>query len=582
MSPDPYRRHRFAGLEIDTARRVLERDGKLVDLPRKSCEILLLLLAEPGRLVTKEMLFQKVWPDVLVEENNLAQAVSALRRAIGDAKGAPRWIETVARHGYRFIGVPEEEAVAETRPSPEASRSEFEPRLPVLAVLPFRMLAGSADGTYLGIGLADALIARLSGFSGLRPRSTGAVRRFAETDFDPIDAGRELKADLVLDGHLRVVGDRLSVSAQLLSVESGDVLWAERLGERLDDFLAVEDRIAERIAYTLALRWRSDRPPWRRGTADPEAYRLYLRGRYAANRLTSKGYRDALAALAESTRRDPSFALAHEGVAYADLMALELFVSPAEAIPRARSAASRALALDPGLAVARAALAGVAFWHDRDRPAAERELDAAFALDPGCPSTLRLAAWFATLDGRFAEGFALLARAAEADPYDLEHHLYELSCSHFARRYERAIEAARRARGVDPDFWLAEVLVGRCHEALGDIDLALERFEAARRAEPDVAEIAADVGRALGLAGRRSEAEAVLAELETPGRYPHVAACHRALVHLGLGHRDRCLEELARSLEERSWYVSWFRTAPVLDPLRDDPRFAELRRLSGM
>jgi DNA-binding winged helix-turn-helix (wHTH) protein/tetratricopeptide (TPR) repeat protein len=572
---------RFGEFTLDTARRVLERDGRLVALPRKAVEILVVLLEERGRLVTKEELFRRVWPDVIVEENSLAQAVSALRKALRDGAGTHRFVETVARHGYRFVGeatiapLAVEESPAISTPAPAAA-------VPVLAVLPFRFLAGAGDESYLELGLADALISRLAGHPDLRLRSTSAISRFTGADRDPLAAGRELAADYVVDGHLRQAGEHLAVSAQLLHVGDGDVLWAERSSERLEDLLGVEDRLAERIAQSLAAGWPAGRHPLRRVTRDGTAYRLYLKGRNAANRLSAASLATAREAFVQAIAHDPGFALAFEGLAYADLMALDLFVPSAEAIPRARTAATRALALDPSLALAHCALAGIALWHDRDLAAVEREIAAALRLDPQGVSTLRLVAWLLTLEGRSDKALPLLALAAEADPFDLEQRFYEISCFHFSRRFDDTLGAAASLLALDPGHWLAEVLTGRSLEALGRIDEACERFAAARALAPDVPEVVADLGRALALAGRPEEARALLSEL-APGRaFPCTPAFNRALIHLGLRDFDACFAELEASLEERSWYVSWLPTAPVLDPLRDDPRFADLLRRSGL
>ncbi len=580
------RRHRFEGFRIDTLRRVLERDGRLVAMPRKSAEILLLLLAKPGRLVTKEELFRGIWPDVVVEENSLAQAISALRKALGDEARdrAPRLIETVARHGYRFRGTVESEplAAAGAAAGPARQAAEVSPA-PVLAVLPFRLLAGGGADDELGLGLADALISRLANLSGLRLRSTAAVRRWAtDSEVDPLAAGRELAADFVLDGHLRQVGGRLAVSAQLLRTDGGDVLWAERLGESLDDLLSVEDRLAERIAQALALGWRRDRPAWRRGTVDVGAYELYWRGRQAANRMSAEGHAQARAAFAAAVARDPFFAHAYEGLAYADVMAVDLFIPSTEGFPRARQAAEQALVLDPELALAHCALAGVAFWHDRDLRTAEREMRAALALDPDGASTRRGVGWLLALGGRFEEAYELVATGDAADPFDIEQVIFEAACLYAGRRFEEAMALCRRGISFDPANWLPEVLWGRCCEAQGRLAEAIRHFEAAARLEPAVAEVHADLGRALGLAGRVEEARAALAGLGEPGRFAFVPAFARAMVHLGLGEADRCFAELEASLAERSWYVSWLKTVPALDPIRSDPRFADLQRRSGL
>jgi DNA-binding winged helix-turn-helix (wHTH) protein len=568
--PAPVRDFRFAGFAIDSRRRVLEHEGRLLELPRKCSELLLALLAEPGRMWTKDELFGRVWPGVVVEENSLAQAVSTLRRALGDSATQPRFIETVARRGYRFIATLErvETLVAATTAADAG---------PALAVLPLRFSGDGADD-WLADALGDALIARFAR-AGLRVRGSGAVRRYAGRDVDPGQAGRELGCTVVLDGELRRRGDALSLSVQLIRCDRGDVVYAERIGERVSDLVAIEERLAERVVAALVptLAARGARQP----TRDAQAYHLYLRGRHAANQMSASRYREACAAFAAALERDPGFALAYEGIAYAEVMASELWQPAAIAMPKARAHAERALALDPGLGRAHCTLATIALMYDRDRIAMQAALDEALRLEPEGASTLRVAAWLRALDGHAGEARELTRRAALIDDLDLEHHLHSAAIDWITRRYDAALERLAHIRRIDSDHWLALVLAGRCHEAEGRLDAALAAYQRATALAPDAVEAHGDLGRVLAYRGDRDGAKAVLARLDG-GDFVCVPAFARAMVLLGLGELDACFAELERCLDERSWFATWFYTAPPLDPLREDARFLALRRRSGL
>jgi DNA-binding winged helix-turn-helix (wHTH) protein/Tfp pilus assembly protein PilF len=556
----------FGPFAVDGERRRLLRDGEPVPLTRKAFETLLVLLEHGGKVVDKEVLLDRVWPDTHVEENNLNQTISAIRKALDDRAQEPKWIETVSRRGYRFLNAPR--AAAPGGPQE-------------IAVLPFRLLGastGAEDDEVFGIGLADTLITRLSGIERLVVRPTGAILRFTSGDRDAVIIARELGVGSVLDGSIRRAGNRIRVTVQLISVEKGTPLWGEKFDEEVTDLFTVEDAISERVAHALARTLSPEETTRlaRRETSSAEAHLLYLQGRYFADRLSREGFEKSTACFERAIALDPHYAPAFAGMAYNYMQAEELILAPSEAMPRAESAAGKALALDPSLGEARILLAVVAFWYHRDATAGEREARAAIATSPRSATVRRLFAWILVLRGRFDEGFAQLAEAGAIDPFSFEHDFYLMSCLYFARRFDESMGHLRALLREHPGFWLGHLMLGRALEQSGHLSEALEAYRAARRADVRITEVLGDLGRALARSGAREEASAILDELRELAKTAYVSPYLFATIHVGLGDWEAALPALARAVEERSWYATWLPVDPVMDPLRNDPRFQAL------
>jgi len=542
----------FAQFRVDAARRVLLRGESEVALSRKAFDTLLVLLEERGKLVPKEVLLQRVWPDTFVEENSLNQSISAIRKVLGS-----KFIETVAGHGYRFVAPMVEHAA----PARETPRS--------LAILPLRNL-GAEEGDWLGIGIADTLITRLSNVHDLAVRPTSAVLRLG--DRGAVETGRTLAVDAVLEGSIRKSGDRLRATVQLVSVATGAPIWARTFDERFTEIFAVEDAIAERVAAALTSRLSGEERSHltRRTTDNSEAYRLYLNGRWYSERLTRDSLTKALELLQQAVGLDPRYALGYAGLAYHYLQCADLTMPSLEAMNRAEDTAGCALALDDSLVDAHVAVAGVRWFRDWDVQASSREFERALSIDPRSVSARQLYGWCLTLAGEFEHALRMLNEAVEISPFEPSHALYHAPVLYFSRRYDESLAVTRALLERDPDHWLTHVIAGRAHEAKGDLSAAIACYEESRRIDDSVPESLGDLARAYGRSGR---SHTILDELQ---RYDHVPAFVLANVHLGLGDRDRTFELLNAAIEERSWYVTWYRVDPQLDELRGDERFARL------
>ena len=540
----------FSHFRVDAGRRALTRGGQEIPLPRKAFDTLVVLLEESGKLVPKEMLIQRVWPDSFVEENSLNQCISALRKVLGT-----KCIETVAGRGYRFVAP----VVAHAPPPPAAPRS--------LAVLPLRNL-GAEEGDWLGIGIADTLITRLSNVHDLVVRPTSAVLRLG--DRDAVETGRTLEVDAVLEGSIRKSGDRLRATVQLVSVATGAPIWARTFDERFTEIFAVEDAISERAAEALTSRLSGEERSrlTHRTTENSEAYRLYLNGRWYAERLTRGSLTKALDSLQHAVDLDPQYALGHAGLAYHYLQCADLTMPSLEALSRAEEASRRALEIDGSLVDAQAVIATVHWMRDWDAKTSLREFD---EITPRSVSVLQLYGWCLALTGDFDRALGHLRSALASDPYSSSNALYIPAALYFARRYDEALAEARAAIARDPNFWLSHVIAGRTLEAQGQREAAIACYEESRRIDDSIPENLGDLGRA-------TRSPRVLDELR---RYDHVPAFVEANVHLGLGDHDRAFQLLNAAIDERSWYVTWYRIDPLLDELRKDPRFASLLTRAG-
>ncbi|HSL68765.1 MAG TPA: winged helix-turn-helix domain-containing protein, partial [Longimicrobiales bacterium] len=372
--------HEFGPFLLDETRRTLERDGRLVPLYPKSFDLLAFMVRQNGHLLEKERLLQALWPDVVVEENSLARAVSDIRKALAEHEG---YVVTVPRRGYRFD--------CPVRPRDRAAAGLSRSAGKTIAVLPFRPLSPDEADQQLAFGIADSLVVRLSSIRQISVRPTSSVLKYADHQRTPAAAGRQLDVDAVLCGTLRKAGTRLRVNAQLIDVRTDTALWADTFDENAVDVFTVEDSIADRVATALApqLSARERESLTRRHTTSPEAYDAFLGGRYFWSKRTGASLRTAAEYFKKAIALDASFARAHAGLAEAYIALSVQHVTahslpPREVIPPAREAALKALSIDPLLAEAHAALAHIALSYDWNWLVAEQGYQRALQLDPEC------------------------------------------------------------------------------------------------------------------------------------------------------------------------------------------------------
>ena len=453
-----------------------------------------------------------------------------------------------------------------------------------IAVLPFKTIGGEgADGDYLGLGLSDALTARLGNTQRIIVRPTSAVRKYADPRQDPLQAGREQGVEAVLDGTVQQNGERIRVIVRLLRVSDGASLWAGQFDERLTDIFAVQDSISRQVAEGLRVTLSDeDRERLRRrGNQNVEAYQAYLKGRYFWNKRTAEGIRKSTDYFRRAIELDPAYALAYAGLADSYLLLGGYHVaSQQEAIPKAKAAAQKAIEIDETLAEPHATLGLIAQNYDWDWAEAERQYRRAIELNPNYATARHWYGEFLAFMGRYDEGLAEVRRAHELDPLSLIISTDVGKVHYIARQYDRAIEQYRKTLEMDPDYGTARLWLGITYAKNGQYQEAVSEFHKVKGLEEDPMSLAF-LGSVYGQAGRRDEARQILGRLTALSRHTYVPAHGMALVHMGLGERDEAFKWFDKVFEERGVGVIAFKVDPGYDPLRSDPRYADLLRRAG-
>ncbi|MDX6695821.1 MAG: eukaryotic-like serine/threonine-protein kinase [Blastocatellia bacterium] len=456
-----------------------------------------------------------------------------------------------------------------------------------IAVLPFKNLGGAetGDDQYLGLGMTDALITTLSNLRQLVVRPTNAVVRFTDPVQDLLIAGNELGVDVILDGRVQRAGERVRVTVQLVSVQDGAPLWAEKFDEKWTDIFTVQDSISAQVtqALMLQLSGAERRRLAKHETESADAYQAYLRGRYYWNQFTEEGFQRAIASFMEAIRIDPEYALAYAGLG--DLynwLGVFSVLPPRDTWARGRKMAARAVALDDTLAEAHAALGFARLCSGWDWTGGERELRRAIELNPHYATAHQWYCFQLTAEGRFAEAVTELQAALAIDPHS-PFILQALAWIYYmARDYERSIECHRKVLELDAQFALGYLSFGR---PLGQQGRHTEAIAALKRAVELSGEspiMLAGLGAAYALGGRERKARETLLQLADIARQRYVSPYQVALIHCGLGEPEEAFQCLEQTFAEQDAWLTWARVEPQLDPLRDDPRFAHLLQRIGL
>jgi serine/threonine protein kinase/tetratricopeptide (TPR) repeat protein len=448
-----------------------------------------------------------------------------------------------------------------------------------VAVLPFVNASGDPNSEYLSDGITESLINSLSQMSGLTVMSRNSVFRYKGRESDAQAVGRELKVRAVLTGRVMQRGDNLSISTELVDVRNNSHLWGERYNRKLTDIVALQEDLTEDISDKLRLRLSGEEKNrlTKHYTENPEAYQLYLRGRYHLLKYTPEEMRKGLECINQALAIDPRYALAYEGLAFYYTAADDWTLSPNEAMPKAKEAARKALEIDDDLAEAHSDMAFVQFWYDWDWAAAESESRRAIELKPKDFMAHDTYAEFLGSMGRTDEAIAENQKAIDLDPLSL--HSGSLGVSlYYAHRYAQAIVELRKAIDLNPNNWYAHCYLGRAYEQQGQFPEGIAEFQEAVRSAGDITEPKASLGRAYAVSGRRAEARKVLDELNEVSKRVYVSPYNVALIYAGLGEKDQALAWLERAFAERSTSMPYLKVDPEFDSLRSEPRFQTLLR----
>jgi serine/threonine protein kinase/tetratricopeptide (TPR) repeat protein len=452
-----------------------------------------------------------------------------------------------------------------------------------VAILPFANHSSDGSLDYLGDGIAEAVINTLASIPRIRVIPRATAFRYRESDESPAEVAAELDVRSVVTGHVVLRNETLVVGCELIDTTSNRQLWGQTFNRRFSDIFEVQDEMAMQISENLrvALTGEQKKKLKKRFTQDARAYQSYMKGRYFWNKRTEEGFKKAIEHFDLAIAQDPLYALAYAGLAdtYALLgaAAFEL-LAPRETMPRAKSAAQRALEIDGTLVEAQTALAFVRRFYDWDWPEAEQDFRRACAINSSYPTARQWLALHLCEAGRFEEAGQQMAIAHELDPLSLAISADTGWVSYFARDYDTAIQRYRATLELDPDFAWGRFLLGLALVETGRYFEAIAEFDAALRATGRSSKIMAALGHAAALAGDHAEARQVLATLESVAHERYVSSYGIAAIHAGLGEVDRAFAALDKACEERAGYLVYLAVDPVLDPLRRDPRFPELLR----
>ncbi len=495
-------------------------------------------------------------------------------------KNDPRYLEILKEINHPIV-TRQQQQQPEKSPGGEAAAA----REKSIAVLPLKMLGTqNADDEYLGIGLTDALISRLSNIRRFIVRPTSSVLNFRENT-DPFAAGGELNVDYVLDGNIRRVGERIRVSVQLLSVAGNSTQWAQSFDEKASDILEFEDLISEQVVKSLVPQLTGEEQQQllaKRATDKAEAYEAYLRGRFNWNLHSEEGFARAIQFYRRAVELDPNYALAYAAMTeYYIFLGIHCVIPFAEGAKPAREAAEKAVALDPNLAEGHAVLGFVEITYNWDWQAAEKHLRRAIELNP---NSVTAHSWLNTVlsqRGRFDEALDEISRVLELDPDSiLSLHLQAWVLYH-ARRFNESIAVHRKMLENEPNYaWGLQTLSWVLRQT-GQYEESVRYAEKSVQLTGENPFYLTQAAAAYAAAGEREKAEKLLARLDEISRTRFVSEYMLALVYCALGDKDRAFENLEKSLVTRDAWLNWLGVAPQFDVLRDDARFDDLLRRAG-
>ncbi len=627
--------YEFADFRLDAQSRVLRRGGTAVPLTPKAYDVLLLLIQNTGRIVTKDELMKAVWPDSFVEESNLTQTIFMVRKAL-DETADRRYILTVQGQGYRFLA-----------PVTEADRSEPELEAPVavpdaigapeiplashrrgarywravviacaaltlvliaayavwpwssrhgadkqagrimLAVLPFDNFTGDPGQEYFSDGLTEEMISQLG---NLDPSHLGVIARTSVMHYKHTQElipqiGKDLGVQYVIEGSVRRDSERVRITAQLIQVKDQSHLWAREYDRDLGHLLELQAEIAREVANEIEFSLSGHRPiesvP-RAAMAPPgaksyEAYDLYLKGRYFWNKRTPEGFRQATEYFQQAIDQDPKYGRAYAGLADTFALMSTWYVGPQnELMPKARAAALRAMELDESLAEAHASLALIKENYDYDWPGAEKQFRRAIQLDSQYATAHQWYAEFLSWQGRFEEASAESERARQLDPLSLIIASDYAAILYNSRQYDSALKQCRSVLELDPDYDRAQGMMIPSFVQLGRYGEAVEAIH--READRGGSWILAWKVVVFSRAGDADEARRALTKLEQDAGSRTNGTATLLIAYSGTGQKERVIELLRKAYSEHSNAVVQIKVDPMYDPIRSDPRFVELLR----
>jgi TolB-like protein/Tfp pilus assembly protein PilF len=554
----------FGVFQADFRAGELRKRGIKIKLQEQPLQILQMLLEHPGEIVTREELRQKIWPaDTFVDfEQGLYNAVRRLRDALKDSADKPRFVETLSRRGYRFIGTINSTAR----------------RIQSLAVLPLENLSHDPEQEYFAEGLTEALITTLAKIGELRVVSRTSAMQYKGVRRPLREIAQELRVDGIIEGTVLRAGQRVRISTQLVDARTDTHLWAENYDRDLRDILALHSEVAHAIAQQVQVKLTPydhahlahPRP------VDPGAYEAYLKGRYYWNRRPAK-FPEAIKCFEQAIAKDPSYAVAYAGLAdcLSSLSGWGL-VSAGDGCIKAKGLALKALEIDHSLAEAHAALALATMYH-YDFLAAEREFERAIELNPRYLPAHQLLGWFLCVMDRYEEAYAELQRAIRLDPLLSVPNAFLGFVYFYARRYDQAIDQCQKTLELDSNSGPAQAFLGWAYSRKSLHEAAIPVLRKACDLWPGSTPIGM-LGEAYAAAGRRDEALKVLEQLDQLSKQRYVTPYVVSRIYATLGQKDEAFHWLETAYRQQAEWMVLLKVNPCFDDLRPDARFQDLLR----
>jgi DNA-binding winged helix-turn-helix (wHTH) protein/TolB-like protein/Tfp pilus assembly protein PilF len=621
----------FNGFRLDPARRRLTKGaGESIQLMPKTYDTLLYLVENSGRVIEKDELLREIWADTVVEENNLTQNISALRRIFGEKPGEHRFIVTIPSRGYKFVaevaanagrGGEYDESTESLSSEPVVSESEKKDEdtaitgglskvykvvaavfilgvistvawwqigstgsdVPIrtVAVLPFANLSPGEETEYLSDAIAESAINSLSHLTELRVISRNSTFRYKESQLDTWTIGSQLGAEAIVMGDVRQVGDDLVINVRLIRAADDTQLWGQQYVKRSTDLIGIQGEIAQAVAQNLRVRLSSRESQLlaKRETDNPEAWELYHRGRFYVFRLTPNEVQKGLEYFRRAIEIDPDYALAYTGIADAyRSLTLSAEMPPVENLTLSKNAALKAIEIDDLSSEGHSSVGMTNFWGDWDWVESERRYIRAIELNPNNAMAHLFYAHLQSNLGKHDDALALVKRSRALDPVFPFGNALEGQFLLHAGRVDEAIERLERTVEIAPNFWMPHLFLSSAYIEKGDLDKAVEKARRASELSPAQTTSLVHEAFAQTKAGRRGEAEAILARLLERSRERFTPPFHIALIYHGLGDADNAFEWLEKGFAARDPKMVFLKVEPKWKDLRSDPRFVSLIR----
>jgi TolB-like protein/Tfp pilus assembly protein PilF len=575
---------KFDNFELDQGAYELRRGGRALKLERIPMDLLCLLAANAGQLVSRDLIIEKLWgKEVFLDtSNSINTAIRKIRQTLRDDPRNPRFVQTVPGKGYRFVAAVTASGFIREgmKPSSDAARPAM------LAVLPFENLSNDVEQEYFSDGLTEETIAHLG---LLDPQSMGVIARtssmvYKRTKKTITKIGEELGVNYIIEGSVRREKDRVRITAQLIRVADQTHVWAESYDRDIESVLGIQTEIGVSIAHEVRLKIGGKVQPQLASGLErnPEAHDAYLRGRYHWAKRTLAETRRAIEYFRKATDLDPTYALAYAGLADCYItLPITSDLPSKECFPKAKAAAGQALEFQTNLAEAHTSLGTIRFWFDWDWAGADECYEQAVKINPNYVLARLYRAHCLSNFGRHEEAIAEIKRAIKLDPLSpilstlLGEFLYH------GRRYDEAVAEFLNAVELAPNFWVTRTNFAKVYEQTGEPAKAIAELEVARAFSEGSTEPVSLLGYVFATTGRHIEAEKILADLLTMADRKYVPPFNIALVFAGLRQDDRMFEWLERGLQDRDVRMTFLRD-PKWDRLRKNARFQEILREVGL